>query len=113
MKETIQRDAFKFSVGRAIFCSIPECGVILDWKRAAEFSACKGDKYVSIKVFCADCADRMRPEHRKQADGSWLATRGHRWEETLKPLLRVLGYLALCLLFTLLLVISALAGNGK
>lgn len=61
MKETIQRDAFKFSVGRAIFCSIPECGVILDWKRAAEFSACKGDKYVSIKVFCAECADRVRP----------------------------------------------------
>jgi hypothetical protein len=61
MKETIQRDAFKFSVGRAIFCSLPECGVILDWKRAAEFSACKGDKYVSIKVFCAECADRVRP----------------------------------------------------
>ena len=31
----------------------------------------------------------------------------------MKPLLRVLGYLALCLLFTLLLVLSALAGNGK
>jgi hypothetical protein len=61
MKETIQRDAFKFSVGRAIFCSIPDCGVILDWKRAAEFSACKGEKYVSIKVFCSDCADRVRP----------------------------------------------------
>jgi hypothetical protein len=30
-----------------------------------------------------------------------------------KPLLRVLGYLGLCLLFTLLLVISALAGNGR
>ena len=58
MKETIQRDAFKFSVGRAIFCAIPECGVILDWKRAAEFSACKGAQYVSIKVFCAD---RVRP----------------------------------------------------
>ena len=38
----------------------------------------------------------------------------HRWKETpLKPLLRVLGYLALCLLFTLLLILSALAGNGK
>ena len=38
----------------------------------------------------------------------------NRWEETpLKPLLRVLGYLALCLLFTLLLVLSALAGNGR
>jgi hypothetical protein len=61
MKETIQRDAFKFAVGRAIFCSHPDCGVILDWKRAAEFSACKGDKYVSIKVFCTDCADRVRP----------------------------------------------------
>lgn len=31
----------------------------------------------------------------------------------MKPLLRVLGYLALCLLFTILLVLSALAGNGK
>lgn len=61
MKETIQRDAFKFSVGRAIFCAIPECGVILDWKRAAEFSACKGAQYVSIKVFCTECADRVRP----------------------------------------------------
>ena len=61
MKETIQRDAFKFSVGRAIFCSHPDCGVILDWKRAVELSACKGEKYVSIKVFCADCADRVRP----------------------------------------------------
>ena len=61
MKKTVERDAFKFSVGRAIFCSIPECGVILDWKRAAEFSACKGEKYVSVKVFCADCADRVRP----------------------------------------------------
>jgi hypothetical protein len=29
----------------------------------------------------------------------------------MKPLLRVLGYLALCLLFTLLLFLSALAGN--
>jgi hypothetical protein len=29
----------------------------------------------------------------------------------MKPLLRVLGYLGLCLLFTLLLVLSALAGN--
>jgi hypothetical protein len=28
-----------------------------------------------------------------------------------KPLLRVLGYLGLCLLFTLLLILSALAGN--
>jgi hypothetical protein len=60
-KRKAERDAFKFSVGRAIFCAIPECGVILDWKRAAEFSACKGDKYVSIKVFCAECADRVRP----------------------------------------------------
>ena len=33
--------------------------------------------------------------------------------DLMKPLLRVLGYLALCLLFTLLLVLSALAGNGK
>lgn len=31
----------------------------------------------------------------------------------MKPLLRVLGYLALCLLFTLLLVLSALAGNVR
>lgn len=29
----------------------------------------------------------------------------------MKPLLRVLGYLALCLLFTLAMLISALAGN--
>jgi hypothetical protein len=29
----------------------------------------------------------------------------------MKPLLRVLGYLALCFLFTLLLILSALAGN--
>jgi hypothetical protein len=29
-----------------------------------------------------------------------------------KPLLRVLGYLVLCLLFTFLLLLSALAGNG-
>jgi hypothetical protein len=29
----------------------------------------------------------------------------------MKPLLRVLGYLALCLLFTFLLILSALAGN--
>ena len=29
----------------------------------------------------------------------------------MKPLLRVLGYLALCLIFTLLLLLSALAGN--
>jgi len=61
MKKTVERDAFKFAVGRAIFCCHPECGVILDWKRAAEFSACKGDKYVSIKVFCTECADRVRP----------------------------------------------------
>ena len=57
----IQRDAFKFSVGRAIFCCHPDCGVILDYRRAVELSACKGEKYVSIKVFCADCADRVRP----------------------------------------------------
>lgn len=31
--------------------------------------------------------------------------------EPMKPLLRVIGYLALCLLFTLLLILSALAGN--
>ena len=31
--------------------------------------------------------------------------------DPMKPLLRVLGYLGLCLLFTLLLVLSALAGN--
>jgi hypothetical protein len=31
----------------------------------------------------------------------------------MKPLLRVLGYLALSFLFTLLLVLSALAGNGR
>ena len=38
----------------------------------------------------------------------------HRFgSDLMKPLLRVLGYLALCLLFTLLLVLSALAGNGK
>jgi hypothetical protein len=29
----------------------------------------------------------------------------------MKPLLRVLGYLTLCLLFTFLLILSALAGN--
>jgi len=61
MKETIQRDAFKFAVGRAIFCSHPDCGVILDYRRAVELSACKGPHYVSVKVFCADCADRVRP----------------------------------------------------
>ncbi len=59
--DLIQRDAFKFSVGRAIFCCHPDCGVILDYRRAVELSACKGEKYVSVKVFCADCADRVRP----------------------------------------------------
>lgn len=61
MKKTVKRDAFKFAVGRAIFCCHPDCGVILDWKRAVELSAWKGDKCASIKVFCADCADRVRP----------------------------------------------------
>ncbi len=61
MKETIERDAFKFAVGRAIFCCHPDCGVILDWKRAVELSAWKGDKCASIKVFCSECADRVRP----------------------------------------------------
>ncbi len=61
MKETIQRDAFKFSVGRAIFCGHPDCGVILDYRRAVELSACKGPHYVSVKMFCSDCADRVRP----------------------------------------------------
>ena len=61
MKETIQRDAFKSAVGRAMFCSHPDCGVILDYRRAVELSACKGSNYVSVKVFCADCADRVRP----------------------------------------------------
>ena len=59
--DLIQRDAFKCAVGRAIFCCHPDCGVILDWKRAVELSACKGAHYVSVKVFCADCADRVRP----------------------------------------------------
>jgi hypothetical protein len=60
-KRKVERDAFKFSVGRAIFCCHPDCGVILDYRRAVELSACKGEKYVSVKVFCADCADRVRP----------------------------------------------------
>jgi hypothetical protein len=59
--DLIQRDAFKSAVGRAIFCSHPDCGVILDYRRAVELSACKGSNYVSVKVFCADCADRVRP----------------------------------------------------
>ena len=59
--DLIQRDAFKFAVGRAIFCCHPDCGVILDYRRAVELSACKGEKYVSVKVFCTDCADRVRP----------------------------------------------------
>ena len=42
--------------------------------------------------------------------GLWLT---FSFIDPMKPLLRVLGYLALCLLFTLLLVISALAGNDK
>jgi hypothetical protein len=61
MKETIQRDAFKSAVGRAMFCGHPDCGVILDYRRAVELSACKGSNYVSVKVFCADCADKYRP----------------------------------------------------
>jgi hypothetical protein len=61
MKKTVERDALKFAVGRAIFCCHPDCGVILDWKRAVELSAWKGDKCASIKVFCSDCADRVRP----------------------------------------------------
>lgn len=59
--DLIQRDAFKSAVGRAIFCAHPDCGVILDYRRAVELSACKGPHYVSVKVFCADCADRVRP----------------------------------------------------
>jgi len=59
--DLIQRDAFKSAVGRAMFCGHPDCGVILDYRRAVELSACKGEKYVSVKVFCADCADRVRP----------------------------------------------------
>jgi hypothetical protein len=59
--DLIQRDAFKCAVGRSMFCSHPDCGVILDYRRAVELSACKGDKYVSVKVFCADCADKYRP----------------------------------------------------
>jgi hypothetical protein len=59
--DLIQRDAFKSAVGRAIFCGHPDCGVILDYRRAVELSACKGPHYVSVKVFCADCADRVRP----------------------------------------------------
>jgi hypothetical protein len=59
--DLIQRDAFKSAVGRAIFCSHPDCGVILDYRRAVELSACKGPHYVSVKVFCAECADRVRP----------------------------------------------------
>ncbi len=59
--DLIQRDAFKCAVGRAIFCCHPDCGVILDYRRAVELSACKGPHYVSVKVFCADCADRVRP----------------------------------------------------
>jgi len=42
--------------------------------------------------------------------GLWLT---FSFIDSMKPLLRVLGYLGLCLLFTLLLVLSALAGNGK
>lgn len=59
--DLIQRDAFKSAVGRAMFCGHPDCGVILDYRRAVELSACKGPHYVSVKVFCADCADRVRP----------------------------------------------------
>jgi hypothetical protein len=40
--------------------------------------------------------------------GLWLT---FSFIDPMKPLLRVLGYLGLCLLFTLLLVLSALAGN--
>ena len=40
--------------------------------------------------------------------GPWLT---FSFIEPMKPLLRVLGYLGLCLLFTVLLVLSALAGN--
>ncbi len=40
--------------------------------------------------------------------GLWLT---FSFIDSMKPLLRVLGYLGLCLLFTLLLVLSALAGN--
>jgi hypothetical protein len=39
--------------------------------------------------------------------GPWLTSSF----DLMKPLLRVLGYLALCLLFTALLFLSALAGN--
>ena len=59
--DLIQRDVFKSAVGRAMFCGHPDCGVILDYRRAVELSACKGPHYVSVKVFCADCADRVRP----------------------------------------------------
>ena len=59
--DLIQRDAFKSAVGRAIFCGHPDCGVILDYRRAVELSACRGPHYVSVKLFCADCADRVRP----------------------------------------------------
>jgi hypothetical protein len=40
--------------------------------------------------------------------GLWLT---FSFIDPMKPLLRVLGYLVLCFLFTLLLVLSALAGN--
>lgn len=60
-RQEIQRNALKYSVGRAMFCAHPDCGVILDWKRAVELSAWKENKCLSIKLFCADCADRVRP----------------------------------------------------
>ena len=59
--QQIQRDALKFSVGRAMFCGHPDCEILLDWKRAVEISAWKGNQCISVKVFCTDCTDRFRP----------------------------------------------------
>jgi len=58
-KRNADRESLKSSVGRSIFC--PRCDELMDYRRAVELSACKGEKYVSVKVFCADCADRVRP----------------------------------------------------
>lgn len=63
-RDQVNKNSLCASVGQRIFC--PHCDTVMDWRRAVEASAWKGQKCVSIHVACTDCWDKCAPTVREK-----------------------------------------------
>ena len=55
MRETIERNTLKHLAGRVMFCPIPSCKKVLDWRRIVSIDS----RTHGLSVLCGDCWESL------------------------------------------------------